>query len=140
LQGRRICDKAVPAARYGFNELGRFRIVAENQPNLPDAKVQALLKINKSGAIPDLMSELLPGDELARSRREGGQNFRGLRLKPNGFSLLAKFVVRDVQLEDPESYPTVVTQGASLGLRGAVGRLLYHYPQTERLSHAPLVT
>jgi hypothetical protein len=86
------------------------------------------------------MSELLPGDELARSRREGGQNFRGLGLKPNGFSLLAKFAVRDVQLEDPESYPTVVTQGANLEPRGAVGRLLYSFPQTERLSYAPLVT
>jgi hypothetical protein len=112
-----MCDKAVTAPGHGFNELGRFRIVVESQPDLPDAEVQALLKINESGAVPDLMTELLPSDELAWSRPQGGQNFTGLRLKPNGFAPLAKLAVRDIQLEDLESYPTVVTQAASLGPR-----------------------
>jgi hypothetical protein len=43
-----MCDKAVTAPGHRFNELGRFRIVVESQPDLPDAEVQALLKINES--------------------------------------------------------------------------------------------
>jgi hypothetical protein len=78
------CNKPVAASRDSFNESWRIRIVIENRTNSANAEIQPLLEVHKCGPLPDLISQFLSGDQLARIRYKGGQNLEGLSLKPDG--------------------------------------------------------
>jgi hypothetical protein len=44
-----------------------------------DAGVQTVLEVDERIGAPDLLSELLPSDQLAGASDEQGEDFRGLR-------------------------------------------------------------
>jgi len=65
-------NKPVAASRDGFNESWRIRIVIENRTNSANAEIQPLLEVHKRGPLPDLISQLLSGNQFARIRYKRG--------------------------------------------------------------------
>jgi CBS domain containing-hemolysin-like protein len=55
-------------------------IVIEDGPNLPDGKVQTLLKVDKSLRAPDLLRQFLASNHFANAVDQNGQDAGRLRL------------------------------------------------------------
>jgi hypothetical protein len=58
--------------------------------------------------------QFLPANQLTGPRCELSQNFTRLKLKADGFPILAKFGVCEIQLKNAKAYPAVVAQDARL--------------------------
>ena len=74
------------------------------RPEPPNGVVQTLLEIDKSVCRPDLLLQLLPGDNLAGVVQQHLQDLHWLFLKFDLESVLAEFTGAKVGLKRPESY------------------------------------
>jgi hypothetical protein len=73
--------EAVPAAREGFDEVWMRSIISQRGPNLVDSEIDAAFEIDEGIASPDVLMNLVPGDDLPCPLGKHQQHSELLRLE-----------------------------------------------------------
>jgi hypothetical protein len=83
--------------------VGNFHSALDSVPDLLDAVVHPLLKINEGFAPPNLPLDLFSSNHFAWLGRDQSEDFEGLRWELTGAPALAQLTRYEVQLEDPKT-------------------------------------
>ena len=97
-----MCYEAIASSRDRFHKPWVLRGIAQNFPQTHYRVIKPVIEVDESISLPEAVTKLIPGDDLARLLEEHGQNlerlFRELKTKP----LLAKLGGLEVDLEHPK--------------------------------------
>jgi hypothetical protein len=96
-------QEPVAAPRQGLDVVRLFSAILEGHPDLPDAVVEANLKIDKGGIAPELLLEFFTGHHLAGMGNQQGQHFEGLGSQADRNPVLAEFLLPEVQHDHTEA-------------------------------------
>jgi hypothetical protein len=86
LEPRPAChwsDEAVTAARHGFDESGVLGGVADGCAQLPNGRIQRVVKFDKRLVRPKLLTDLFAGDNFAGSLQQERKDLKRLPLQTN---------------------------------------------------------
>ena len=95
-------DEAIATSRQGFDIARRLPVVAEGFPQFIDGFVQAVLEVHEGVCGPELQTQVLARDQLARPCEQQGQNLKRLFLKLDSEAMLAQLTRGSIQLKDTE--------------------------------------
>jgi hypothetical protein len=93
-------EKAVSVARKRFDVERAVGIIAKRRPDLLNAFIHALFKINEGLLPPELLLNFIPGHDLARVAREQNQKFERQGRQLEQSSGFTQFFGVEIQLED----------------------------------------
>ena len=96
-------DEPVSAAVYSLDKMRGSGSVVQSGANLPDTDIQALLKVDESIFIPELMLNFLSRDELTCATDEQREELEGLWLKMKLCLSFAQAACASVQFKGTES-------------------------------------
>lgn len=88
---------------HGFQIEGIVGVIAERRPDLLDAFVHSLFKIDECVAAPELLLDFIASDELPGAAGEHRQKLERLRRKLQQCAIFTQFFEIEIQLEDPET-------------------------------------
>jgi hypothetical protein len=94
---------SVPAPGQGLDVAGSIGLVAEGDPDLLDAEVEALVEVDERVAAPDLAAELFTGDDVTGAGDEQRQDLERLLLQLDEHPALTQLAVAEIDLEHPEA-------------------------------------
>ena len=78
-------------------------VVAKRAPDLLDAFVDALFKVDERVAAPKLLLNLIASYDLSRAARQHCQQPERLRRKLEHRAIFTQFLQVEIELEDPET-------------------------------------
>ena len=102
LAGRQLHHRkqeAIAAARMGLDVLCFAGALAESGADLADAIIQPLFVIDEGFPSPDVLADLIPGDDLSGTGNQESKHLERLNLELNCRAVLAQLAASDVQLE-----------------------------------------
>jgi hypothetical protein len=94
-------DKAIPASRHRLYKPGVLRGVSQNLANLIHRGIEVVLKINER--VGPSFLQLLPGDDLAGTLQQYGQDLEWLAAQPELDPTLTKFSCAKINFKHPEA-------------------------------------
>src|SRR5205823_639233 len=101
LAGRQLHHRkqeAIAAARMGLDVPCLAGALTEGGADLPDAIIQPLLVIDEGLPSPDVLADLIPGDDLSGTGDQESKHLERLNLELNCRAVLAQLAASDVQL------------------------------------------
>ena len=125
-------DESVAAPGQGLDETRRIGGIAQRRSDLRDAKVEAAFEVDERAVVPDLLPQIVAGDDLARMSEEDGQNARRLRLQANRHALAAEQTRGGIELEKAEPHSSVHVLTIALPYAAPSGALASRRPNAPR--------
>jgi hypothetical protein len=92
-------EKSISAPGQRFDETRRIRIVSKSLAYSPDAKIQTQIEVYESLIAPDLLVNLVPGNDLPALLCEQAEHLEGLRRQFYRIAILPQFAVLQVDFE-----------------------------------------
>ena len=96
-------DKAVSAAGDCLDKTRAGGGISEGLADLVDGGVQAVIEVDESVGGPELLLQLLAGDDLAGAVEQESQDLERLSLEAEPHAILAQFPGGEIELEDSEA-------------------------------------
>src|SRR5581483_6421830 len=93
----------VTAFRYGFDIPGLIGRVNQSRPDLANGGIQGEVEVHE-GVRPDLVSQFVPGDNLAVPLQKNTKHPKALLLQTHPDSALGQLSGAQVQSVDAESH------------------------------------
>jgi hypothetical protein len=93
---------AAPEAN-SFDIPGVLSGVSKGPPQLVHRRIEAVLEVDEGAILPDLRSQMLAGDHLARGLEQLHQDFEGLTGQPDANAALEQLTGGGVDLKGPET-------------------------------------
>src|SRR5208283_324826 len=96
-------QKAIPPPRDRLDIYRPVAVVVQRGPNLLDALVQTVVEVNVGLLAPNLLLNIFPGNKLARTARQEGEDLKGLGRQLKRKTVFAQLFAVEIQLEHPEA-------------------------------------
>jgi hypothetical protein len=95
--------EAIAAAGEGFDEAGAGGGVVEGFADAVDGGVDAVFGVDPGAVGPEVVGDLVAGEELARTFEEQAEDLEGLGVEAQADALAAELAGGDVGLEGSEA-------------------------------------
>src|SRR5262245_40662904 len=97
-------DKAIAAARDGFDEDRIVGGVAQHLAQASDGGVQSVIKVAVVIPGPERVTQLVAGDQIAGRLKQNSEHLKGLSGEPDFSTFLSQLLGVEVQFEVAKTY------------------------------------